>query len=485
MREQFEAGGLRKVMGIALAVIAVVAGGATALWLGRAGKARPPAVAPSTGPKGASELFAADGKTLIARFDADPQTRCLAARSNEWGYFCDYLVTWWQQQPAFGADAGQRLSRLRTGGYRIVGSLDVGLQAAAQRRVEAAVPAGSDKTFSLVTIAPGSGLVKAMAVNRPYERPMLPLAAGGAQYPGAPAGDTFMMFTVAAALEAGLTLDHTIDTKRVYESRYVIDKASPAACGPSHHWCPANTGDRAYQSGPRTMWDALGHAVTTYFVQLEEALGADKVVDMARRLGIQFRAAPDRQFAEKYAAQWGAFTLGVSQVSALDLANAYATLAADGKHCDPLPVQAITDAAGAAVTGAGPHCAAVLSADAAHATIDAGRCPVGDRPATGDLCGTGTVPAAGVRATVGRPVAGQFGTSHDGAQAALVLTSPGMSTAGIVDDAAGTGVRGKALPVKTVSGFIQAVAQVQHDGLASTAAKEFPAPPQSLVRGHS
>jgi membrane peptidoglycan carboxypeptidase len=203
-----------------------------------------------------SFLYASDGSTRIARFDAaDPKQNCLAVKTNAWGFFCDYLVSWWKQQP--------RLAPLRNGGYRIVGSLDVGLQAAAASRVRA-VP--NPKVFSVVTVQPGTGLVRTMAVNRTYgvgARPSTasdpdrgtyvanaadvtygptttaPFATGGDDVYGSPAGQTFEPFTLAAALEQGIPLSHTINTKRRFTSSYVIDRSSPAACD-GVHWCPAN-----------------------------------------------------------------------------------------------------------------------------------------------------------------------------------------------------------------------------------------------------
>ena len=41
--------------------------------------------------------------------------------------------------------------------------------------------------------------------------------------------------------------------------------------------------------------------------------------------------------------QWGAFTLGVSDTTPLEMANAYATIAADGKFCKANPVSGLFD----------------------------------------------------------------------------------------------------------------------------------------------
>jgi membrane peptidoglycan carboxypeptidase len=289
-----------------------------------------------------------------------------------------------------------------------------------------------------------------------------------------------MMFTAVAALEAGIPLNHTINTTRVHETQFRVSPGDPTACGSPAHWCPANVGDKRYLSGRRTVWEAFTHAVNTYFVALEEKVGVDKVVDVARRLGIRFTSAVDQDLAGKYANMWGAFTLGVSQTTAVDLANAYATLAADGLRCDPRPVQAITDAYGSPVNGTGPVCGQLVSAEVARAAVDAGRCAVGDRSAEGDVCGSGVVPASGVLATAGRPVTGQFGTNYQGTAGALVVASPGVSTAGLL-----TVPNGAENAKLNPAGLIQVVSRIHHDGLIGTPVRPFPVPSESLARGHS
>ncbi|WP_433062637.1 penicillin-binding transpeptidase domain-containing protein [Dactylosporangium sp. CS-033363] len=422
---------------------------------------------------------------------------------NDWGYYCDAVVTWWLGQAAFGDDEGQRRDRLRHGGYKIGGSLDPQLQQGAKQRVDQVVAVGDGKLFTLATIEPGTGLIRAMAVNRNFRRPpqpspsptdqgqppwrasgpdlVDPLVAGNAETPGDQAGAPFLMFTLAAALESGLTLDHAIDTKRRYTSKYVIDPNSPAACdGP--HYCPANSGDPAYLSGRRTMWDAFRHAVVTYFIPLEEQLGADTVIAMSKRLGIGFRAPADKMLSDN-GKMWGSFTLGVSATTTLDLANAYATLAADGKRCDPVPVAKVDDAGGQAVEGIGPRCEQVLRPEVARAALDAARCPVGDKSAFGDKCGGGTVPATTVRATVGRPVAGQSGQGANRQNFSLVVAAPQLVTAGMIGAAPGQygGTATAPLATDVPGKAIAAIATVQRDGLAPLPARDFTAPPQELA----
>jgi membrane peptidoglycan carboxypeptidase len=60
---------------------------------------------------------------------------CVSTTKNQWGFFCDYLVRWWQQQDFFGADSSSREANLKAGGYRIVTSLDIKIQTNAKKNV--------------------------------------------------------------------------------------------------------------------------------------------------------------------------------------------------------------------------------------------------------------------------------------------------------------------------------------------------------------
>ncbi|WP_436530839.1 penicillin-binding transpeptidase domain-containing protein [Actinoplanes sp. HUAS TT8] len=433
----------------------------------------PPAVSSPAPRPVPSELYASDGTTLIARFDTgDPHAACAGSA---YGFYCDYVATWWEQHKG--------LTSLSSGGYRIVGSLDVALQRVAQKRAGGVLPEASPKAFAAATVEPGSGLVRVMVADRVFGTPSAspspfqwqgtvpgpigqPLASeGGAYFNG---GMTFGMFTLVAALEQGMSPSDTIDTEARFTSRYRTWPSDPSACE-GDHWCPRNLDDPAYRSGKRTMWEGFGHSVVTYLVALEEKVGADRVVDVARRLGIRFYEQDESMAGPDIAPNWGAFTLGISRTSPLDLATAYATLAADGKHCEPLPVVRVVSADGQAVPSPGPECSQVVAAEVARAALDAGRCGVGDRPASGDRCGSGKVPADAVRGLVGRPVSGQLGVT-DRQSAALVVAGPQLVTAGI---AAGGSKR---LPTGIEGRVVAAVSEVERSGLAPLPSLGFTPP---------
>ncbi|MEV8512670.1 transglycosylase domain-containing protein [Dactylosporangium sp. NPDC051484] len=373
------------------------------------------------------------------------------------GFLCDYVRRWWRDQPAFGADAYERENRLSSGGYTIVSSLNIQTQAAAFKYAKDQPYVGGEKVgmsnpeaVMVAAVEPGTGRVQALATNRNfsndqsangpstnpsrkgqkgnYPNTTVPFITGGPGVPGYQAGSSFKIFTAIAALEAGLPLSHTEDVQAQFVSDYPISASSPAACNGTHY-CPKNSGGDP--TGTFNMWQSFGMSLNTYFVPLQQRVGADKVVDVAKRLGIQFRSPNDAAFA-KDAKQWGAFTLGVSDTTPLDLANAYATLAADGLYCAPTPVVEIKDLNGHKIDAGDPKCHTVVEPDVARAAVDMARCPVGDQSAFNACPNGGT--ATGVHGDVGRPVAGKTGTTDSEKSATFVAMTRQLAVAGILTD---------------------------------------------------
>jgi membrane peptidoglycan carboxypeptidase len=384
---------------------------------------------------------------------------CVDTNKAQWGFFCDYFYRWWLEQETFGTTTYDRERRLKSGGYSIITSLDVGIQNVANRNIDQRLRADNKNALMVAVVEPGSGRVRALAVNRnfrldnpakpqnkmssnpakaakkirgTYPNTTNPLLTGGGDITGYQGGSTFKLFTLVAALEKGYPLATTINAVSPTRTNYPVPWNSPAACPGTNKYCPSNASPK-WMNGVRNMWTGLGRSVNTYFVKLEEMTGADNVVNVARRLGIKFRAAEDARIADnpQGARNWGAFTLGVSATTPLDLANAYATLAADGKYCEPTPVQEIRGQDGKPLDVANPRCRNEVKPEIARAAVDAMRCPVGDSSPV-SRCDGGTAPQ--VRGAVNRPVAGKTGTTDGEKTASLVVTTKQLTVAGILAD---------------------------------------------------
>ncbi|MEU8658352.1 transglycosylase domain-containing protein [Actinoplanes philippinensis] len=401
------------------------------------------------------QITAAQGaeakKEKVARTAKRPSRGCVSVAKNHWGFFCDYFYRWWLDQKAFGETTYDRERLLKSGGYRIVTTLDLKAQSAARKRVTEHIADTNRNALMLAAVEPGTGAVRALATNRKfkiddaddpqnrlssnpaqaregirgtYPNTTNPIITGSTGVPGYQAGSVFKMFTMVAALEKGMGLDTTIYSPPRYKSRY-LDSAAPAGCG--GYYCPANAS--LSEQGNFNMWTGFGRSVNTYFIPLQERAGAENVVAVAKRFGVQFRAADDATRANDpaQAHEWGAFSLGVSASTPLDIANAYATLAADGMYCAPTPIQQITTADGTTIDTGKSACSRATTKDVARKALDAARCPVGDRAQLGNCAGS-TAPQ--VRSVVGHPVFGKTGTTDSDKTAALVVGTRDLVVAG-------------------------------------------------------
>ncbi|MDI1462936.1 transglycosylase domain-containing protein [Catellatospora sp. KI3] len=391
---------------------------------------------------------------------------CVQASNIKWGFFCDFLERWWNQQEVFGATPYDRERQLRSGGYRIITSLDPATQSAMDRSIDRALNKNPDldknrwpwksDAVMLAGIEPGTGKVRGLATNRnfkldsrtkpqngPASNPALarrgirgsypnttnPLITGSADLGGYQAGSVMKIFTLVSALENGFPLSYTINTTAPYVSRTHIT-GSPSCGG---RWCPTNSGGKSW--GAMNMWTGFGNSVNTYFVPLFERVGGTKVIDTAKRMGLTFHDNPgveiDDYYWSNHAELWGPFTLGASDHTPLQIANAFATLAADGVYCEPIPVEAIYNSRGEKLGVGDPRCAQNLKVDVARAAIDAARCPLGDKSLYGRCNGT---TARDSKEIIGHHIAGKTGTTDNSKSVTLTITTRQLAISGFHTD---------------------------------------------------
>ena len=317
---------------------------------------------------------------------------CVSVAKNIWGFFCDYFYRWWMGREEFGKTPYDRERRLKSGGYRIRTTLDIKAQGQARERIADLISQKNKNALLLAAVEPGTGRVRLLAANRRYkldnpEKPQNRLSS---------------------------------DPKK---ARKGVRGSFPNTTNPLLSGGGDITG---YQAG--SVMKMFGRSINTYFVPLEERVGAENVVAVAKRFGIRFRAASDAKLASPgWSHQWGAFTLGVSATTPLDMANAYATLAGDGMYCAPTPIERISTRAGEKLDVGRPHCIRATSQDVARAALDAARCPVGDSSRLGRCSGS----TAGVtRYVVGHPVFGKTGTTDKDRTASLIAGTTSLVVAG-------------------------------------------------------
>jgi membrane peptidoglycan carboxypeptidase len=446
---------------------------------------------------------AAAKKAKIKLRLSTPPNDCVSVspKHNDWGFFCDYFRNWWLEQPAFGKTPQDRQESLRRGGYKVVTTLDPKIQGYALEHVLDKEKRRSKYAHGEVVIEPGTGRIKAMAVNRwyslnqkkngkhtdrakrqdgmrgNYPNTVNPLLGGG-DMAGYQAGSTFKIFTLLAALDDGLPLSTSFNAPPRLVTRYITGPGRSTCNG--IYWCPKNSSKS--MSGRQTMWSGFGKSVNTYFVWLEQKIGSEKAVRMAERLGLRWRTDIDREMAgPERAGGWGSFTLGVSDATPIEMANVFATLAAKGQYCEPLPVRTIVRPDGTAANYEGrnvaaPRCHRAIPEKVAEAATDAARCVTGYGAARGNCGEWETSPM--VHAVLNRPVAGKSGTTDGNKTAWFIGFTPQLAAAAFVadpdnpDNVVGTS-RG------TISKFT--VAETLKDALKGQEKMKFSPPPKSMV----
>jgi membrane peptidoglycan carboxypeptidase len=262
---------------------------------------------------------------------APPPNGCVNAAIG--GFFCAFLQQYLVQTLGISQET------LDGGGLTVQTTLRPDMQAAGDQAVLNTLAMGDPLAGMYTAVEPGTGHVLAMSVNRRYgcsEADCESVVLNTAHSQGS--GSTYKTFVAAAALAEGYSQYYTITTGDPYVSR--VYKDGRAA------YDVQNAGNY-----PATldMERALYMSSNTYFLALEDALGSvEKPVRMAEAMGMDFVAPPGDQIVEE---NNGSFTFGPYPTSPLDLAEAYATLAANGTQCDPTPVTAITRPDGSPLTG--------------------------------------------------------------------------------------------------------------------------------------
>ena len=246
-----------------------------------------------------------------------------------------------------------------------------------------------------VAIDPRSGHVRAWVGSRDFATDSFDHVQQARRQPGS----TFKPFVYGAALEAGM------DPQREFRNGPVSIRLPNGSV-----WKPTDASDNS--GGRSSLADGLIYSRNTITAQVIEAVGARNVVAFAQRLGVReskLDAVPS-------------LALGTSPVTLLEMASAYASIAALGEYRVPVLVTRVTDARGQLVAQFAPKTEAtherVLQPDIAVQLIDMLRAAV-DR-------GTGR----GIRELHGiqADVAGKTGTTQNNADGWFVLMHPQIVT---------------------------------------------------------
>ncbi len=273
--------------------------------------------------------------------------------------FCQYLLAYLEQDEELGETPEERMDLLKSGGFTIRTTVDQRYQRAADRSVAGEVYPKDQAIGSLAMVEPGTGAVRALAQSRPigdkekkgetYLNFVIPSEYGGSR--GFQAGSTFKAFTLAAALNRGIPLDTQIKAPEpVSITQTEFEVCNGKRYDNSEAWEPENS----TANGTFNLYSGTQLSVNTFFAQLELSTGICPPYKLAKQMGLALSKSA------RSAELTPSFTLGIADVSPLEMAEAYATFAARGKHCESTPVTSIEDRTGKVVREYKPTCEQVF-----------------------------------------------------------------------------------------------------------------------------
>jgi membrane peptidoglycan carboxypeptidase len=288
-------------------------------------------------------------------------------------FFCDYVMAYLLLDPSLGDTVQERRNVLKNGGLTIQTTIDMTAQTAADDAVKSHVYAQDSAIGAMAVEEPGTGNVLALAQSRPmgakkkqgetYLNYTIPEELGNSKC--CQAGSTFKVFTLAAALQQGLPLTTAFNSPSPMTFNYddFFNCPGEPGFGYSTFEVPNST-----TSGNMNMYSGTRLSVNTYYMQLEEATGVCAPYEMAQAMGINLTNPV--QSKHGLAERIPFFTLGVASVSPLEMAEAYATFAARGLHCESRPVAQILDSAGNVLKDYPTTCTQVMEQQNADAVSD-------------------------------------------------------------------------------------------------------------------
>ncbi|MNO46778.1 Penicillin-binding protein 2D [compost metagenome] len=209
---------------------------------------------------------------------------------------------------------------LDQGGLNVYTTLDPDMQQAAEDAVDKGMDPSSDLETALVSIDPRTGYIKAMVGGKNYRTNQFNHALATTRQPGSSFKPIMYLTALSSKSMTGLSVFNSQPTLFHYDN----DRKT---------YQPKNFGDKYL--GEINMRQAIAASDNIYAVNTIMKIGADKVAEMAAKMGINspLQTVPS-------------LALGTSPVSPLEMASAFAVIGGGGVKLPATAILKITDASG-------------------------------------------------------------------------------------------------------------------------------------------
>ncbi|OMD98392.1 carboxypeptidase [Paenibacillus odorifer] len=280
---------------------------------------------------------------------------------------------------------------LEQGGLNVYTTLDPDMQHAAENAVDTEMDQTSDLETALVSIDPRTGYIKAMVGGKNYRTNQYNHALATTRQPGSSFKPIMYLAALSSKEMTGLSVFNSQPTMFHYDNNRKT-------------YQPRNFGDKYL--GEINMRQAIAASDNIYAVNTIMKIGADKVSEMAAKMGIDspLQSVPS-------------LALGTSPISPLEMAAAFAVIGNSGQKMPTTAILKITDSNGMVLYEAPqPKGVTVVEPSAAYVLT---------RLMEGvfETGGTGNRVASIIK----RPVAGKTGTTDTDGW--MVGFTPELSTA--------------------------------------------------------
>jgi penicillin-binding protein 1A len=281
---------------------------------------------------------------------------------------------------------------VRGGGLKVYTTIVPRFQKLAERAIKNTLYYPNDPASAIVSINPKNGAIRAMTAVIPGKKhTQFNLAAQGRRQ----AGSSFKTFVLTEAIREGINPNSTM-----YLSAPFHWQPDPY----SEPWDVSTYAGDYY--GPSSITQATLRSDNTVYARLTLDLGPENVVRLAHRMGITTKLQPVASVG-----------LGSNSVGVLEMADAYATIAAGGIHSDPMAIRKVVLPNGKVDQGAGwgePHRRRVFSDGVAYEVAK--------------ILKMNIQSGTGVGANPGFPAGGKTGTTEDWGDAWFAGVTTNAST---------------------------------------------------------